>query len=148
MNKKHHTKEKGDIGNLKIIANLAEQGLKVLVPLSEHLPFDLVAFNQDSDKLYRIQSKYKKVTNGKIAVSLRTSYATKEGNFSNRYKDNAFDVLAVYCPDIDSVFYISSEDVSHLDNSVTFKIEEPRAGASGVLTTTSRMVKDHLDFPV
>ena len=148
MNRKHHTKEKGDIGNLKIVANLAEQGLKVLVPLSEHLPFDLVAYNQDSNKLYRIQSKYKKVVNGKIAVSLRTSYATKDGNFSNRYKVDAFDVLAVYCPDTDSVFYISSNEISHLGNSVTFKVEEPKAGASGVLTTTSRMVKDHLDFPL
>lgn len=145
---KHHTKEKGDIGNLKIIANLAEQGLKVLVPLSEHLPFDLVAFNQESNKLYRIQSKYKKVALNKIAVSLRTSYATKDGSFSNRYDDNAFDVLAIYCPDIDDVFYIRNEEIIHLGTSVTFKVDEPKPGVSGVLTTTSRMVKDYLSFPL
>lgn len=144
----HHTKEKGDIGNLKIVADLAEQGLKVLVPLSEHLPFDLVAFNQENNKLYRIQSKYKKVVKDKIAVSLRTSYATKDGSFSNRYDEDAFDVLAVYCPDIDSVFYIDNKEIAHLGYCVTFKIDEPKVGVSGVHTTTSRLVKDYANFPL
>jgi len=143
----HHTKEKGDIGNLKIASDLAGKGLKVLVPLSEHLPFDLVAFDQESGKLYKIQSKYKKVARGKIAVNLRTSYATREGSFSNRYESEAFDVLAIYCPDVDLVFYIKSEDVEHLGYTATFRIDEPNTGVSGVSTTASRLVRDYVEFP-
>ena len=144
----HHTKEKGDIGNLKIMADLAVKGFKILTPLSEHLPFDLVAYCQETSKLYKIQSKYKKLVGDKIVVNLRTSYATNSGCFSNRYSYDAFDVLAVYCPDIDLTFYIKSEDLIELENSVTFRTEPPKAGVSGVLTTKSRMVNDYLHFPV
>lgn len=145
---RHHTKEKGDIGNLKIMADLAAKGFKVLVPLSEHLPFDLVVYNQDNNMLYKVQCKYKKIAAGKIAVSLRTSYATKGGCFSSRYTEDAFDILAIYCPDIDLVFYIKSEDLTDLENSVTFRVDAPKVGVSGVITTTSRMVGDYTHFPV
>lgn len=145
---RHHTKEKGDIGNLKIMADLASKGLKVLVPLSEHLPFDLVAYNQDNNMLYKVQCKYKKVAAGKIAVSLRTSYATKDGSFSNRYQEDSFDILAVYCPDIDKVFYIKGSELTNLKAVVTFRTDAPKAGVSGVITTTSRLVDDYTHFPV
>jgi hypothetical protein len=144
---KHHTKEKGDIGNLKIAADLAEKGLKVFIPLSEHLAFDLVAFDQDTGIFYKIQSKFKKVALGKISVSLKTCYATKNGNVSRRYSNDAFDVLAVYCPDIDKVMYISNKEIENLKAVVCFRIDKPKTGVSGVLTTVSRMVEDYFVFP-
>jgi hypothetical protein len=39
----HHTKDKGDLGVLKAQLDLFEQGFAILVPLTEHCPFDLVA---------------------------------------------------------------------------------------------------------
>ena len=40
----HHTKDKGDVGVARTIADLADQGFVVLTALCEHAPFDLVAY--------------------------------------------------------------------------------------------------------
>ena len=40
---RHHTKDKGDLAVVKVQADLVEQGASVLLPLTEHAPFDLVA---------------------------------------------------------------------------------------------------------
>jgi len=40
----HHTKDKGDLGVLKAQLDLFEQGFTIFVPLTEHCPFDLVAY--------------------------------------------------------------------------------------------------------
>jgi len=147
MKNKHHTKEKGDHGNIEIIADLARKGLKIMVPLSEHLPFDLVAFDSNSGKLYKIQSKYKAMRDGKISVKLRTSYATKNGCVSNRYEIGSFDIMAIYCPELNKVLYCKESDLQRLNNSLTIRVTEPKVGVSGVATTNSRMVKDYLEFP-
>jgi len=39
----HHTKNKGDLGLVQAMADLAEKGWSILVPLTEHEAFDLVA---------------------------------------------------------------------------------------------------------
>ena len=46
----HHTKDKGDLGLTKIISDLTEKEFKVLLPISEHLPFDLVEY-VDEEKI-------------------------------------------------------------------------------------------------
>lgn len=39
----HHTKDKGDLGVAKAYADLVGKGFDVLLPTTEHAPFDLVA---------------------------------------------------------------------------------------------------------
>src|SRR5216683_5100347 len=43
---RHHTKDKGDEGLGQVIADLMTNGVQVAVPLSEHLPFDLIAIGE------------------------------------------------------------------------------------------------------
>lgn len=50
---KHHTKEKGDVGVAKAIADLSIKGFKILTPLTEHLPFDLVVYDTELDIFYK-----------------------------------------------------------------------------------------------
>ncbi len=40
----HHTKNKGDLGVLKVKVDLYQQGFLLLVPETEHAPFDLVIY--------------------------------------------------------------------------------------------------------
>ncbi|WP_367281924.1 group I intron-associated PD-(D/E)XK endonuclease [Tunicatimonas pelagia] len=51
----HHTKSLGDLGVLKVQCNLFEQGYIPCIPLTEHVPYDLVACNENGCK--RIQVK-------------------------------------------------------------------------------------------
>lgn len=143
----HHTKEKGDIGVAKVIADLSVKGLKVLAPLTEHLPFDLVAYDRDKDEFYKIQCKYKTKTSGKLQVNLRTSYATKNGSFSSRYSKGSFDVLAIYCPETDKVYYVTEEQVKNLVNSITLRIDEAGTSVSGFNPKEIRRAYDYELFP-
>jgi len=100
---KHHTKEKGDIAVTKIIADLTEKGFDILLPISEHLPFDLIAYKDHIS--YRLQCKY--ASDG--IAKCKTSWADKNGNHVKKYSINDFDYFGLYLPDTKSCVYPSAK---------------------------------------
>ena len=75
---RHHIKEKGDLGVLKAQVSLYEQGFSILLPVTEHAPFDLVAYKDGLFK--RVQVKYKSVDKtGALTVHFRSCWADKHG---------------------------------------------------------------------
>lgn len=107
---KHHTKDKGDLGVLKAQADLAEQGYIVLVPLSEHQAFDIVAYKEGVFK--RIQVKYRALdrTAGAIQVKLSTCWADRKGTHTSLVCPTSVDVFCVYCPETDECYYFGYPD--------------------------------------
>ena len=115
--RQHHTKNKGDLGVFKAQADLCEQGYTVLVPLTEHEEFDLVAYKDGVFK--RVQVKYREAKNNTVSVGLSTSWADKHGNHSTHYTN--IDVLCVFCPSTDECYYVSFADIK--DNAaVTIRL--------------------------
>jgi hypothetical protein len=110
---KHHTKEKGDIAVAKIIADLTEKGYDILLPISEHLPFDLIAYKDHIS--HRIQCKY--ATDG-IAKSA-TSWSDKNGNHRKKYDINDFDYFGLYLPDLKICVYPHSK---YMGCTITFTL--------------------------
>lgn len=98
---KHHTKEKGDLAVAKIIADLTEKSYDILLPLSEHLPFDLIAYKDG--KSNRIQCKY---TIDGFAAN-KTSWSDKHGSHKKKYQNTDFDYYGLYLPDIKTCIYPS-----------------------------------------
>ena len=129
------------------MCDLSEQGFKILTPFSEHLPFDLVAFSPNSGKLYKVQVKYKRLSKGVVNVPLRTSFLSSEGTITKRYKHDDFDVIAVYCPDIQSCAYLTSKETEHLSSTVTLRVVPPKIGISGVLSVEVKMFNNYTKFP-
>lgn len=117
--KKHHTKTKGDLGVLKVQVDLAEKDWLPCLPLTEHAPFDLIAYKDG--KFKRIQVKYRIKNNGCIDVSFKTSWADKKGNHINYYDKTDIDVIAVYCPDTDKCYYI---DLNKFSKSISIRLDE------------------------
>ena len=107
----HHTKVKADLGGAKCIADLAGKGYVPCIPLSEHQPYDLVAISDDGTAV-KLQVKYAALKHGAVEVKFRTSWADKHGSHTKHYKKNDFDFYAIYCPDKDTVLYISNKSVS------------------------------------
>ncbi|MBI5872968.1 MAG: hypothetical protein HZB36_02350 [Candidatus Omnitrophica bacterium] len=102
----HHTKVKADIGVAKCIADLASKGYIPCIPLSEHQPYDIVAV-LDKGAVVKLQVKYASLQdNGTIEVKFRTSWADKNGTHVRYYKENDFDLFAIYCPEKDIVLYV------------------------------------------
>ena len=105
----HHTKTKGDLGVLKVMTDLCSKGYLVLVPMTEHASFDLVAYR--GNIFQRIQVKYRSLRNGKLEVSSRTSWADKHGTHINQYTADAFDIFALYCPNTDKCYYVKWDGI-------------------------------------
>ena len=99
----HHTKEKGDLAVALVIADLTKKGYSVFTSLSEHLPFDLIAYDKETQKSFRIQVKYS--VDG--MVKNKTSWADKTGTHEKKYEVFDFDFYAVYLPTVDAIIYPS-----------------------------------------
>ena len=118
----HHTKDKGDLGVLKAQLNLFEQGFLILNPVTEHAPFDLVAYR--GGKFVRIQVKYKSVDRtGSITVHFRSSWTDKKGTHMRQVDKAQIDLYCIFCPDTDECYYLDPKDYNR---SVTLRVEAPK----------------------
>lgn len=119
----HHTKNKGDLGVLKVKADLCEKGFLILSPETEHSPFDLVAY--DGTRFLRVQVKYRTVNKGKVSVRSSTCWADSHGSHKREYDMTQIDYFAIYVEDLGKCFYFPS---SLFGSSVdlSFRVETPK----------------------
>ena len=122
----HHTKEKGDLGVLKAQVDMFEQGFSILMPLTEHAPFDLVAY-KDGD-FHRVQVKYRKVDRyGKLEIKFSTCWTDKAGTHTVPVNKDEVDLYCVYCPDTDECYYLSPDEFS---SNVSLRVNTPKNNQS------------------
>ena len=118
----HHTKVKGDLGVLKAQVSLYEQGYLLLQPVTEHAPFDLVAYKDGLFK--RVQVKYKSLDKtGALTVHFQSSWADKNGTHMKAVDKGQIDLYCIYCPETDECYYL---DPKEYDKSVTLRVETPK----------------------
>ena len=123
---KHHTKVKGDLGVLKAQVSLYEQGYLILQPVTEHAPFDLVAYKDGIFK--RIQVKYKSLDKtGALTVHFRSCWADKNGTQLQAVNKDDIDLYCIYCPETDECYYLNPDEY---DKSVTLRVEAPKNNQS------------------
>ena len=120
----HHTKDKGDLGVLKAQIDLFEQGFTILVPLTEHSPFDLVAYR---DSVFRrVQVKYRSLDKfGKVYVKFSTSWADKNGTHTAMIDKSEVDIYCIYCPDNDECYYLRPDDFG---SNASLRVRAPKNG--------------------
>ncbi|MCP5089730.1 MAG: hypothetical protein GY949_02280 [Gammaproteobacteria bacterium] len=124
MHSSHHTKDKGDLGVLKAQIDLFEQGFTIFIPLTEHCPFDLVAYKDGEFR--RVQVKYRaKDRFGKVDVKFSTSWADKHGTHTSPIDKNEVDLYCVYCPDTDECYYLRPEKFG---SNASLRVETPKNG--------------------
>jgi hypothetical protein len=136
--RRHHTKEKGDLGVVCAVADMVRKGFIVLNPMTEHAPFDLVAY--DHERFYRVQVKYRAVVNGTIRLPFTSSWADRHGTHTLHMDKGSVDVVCIYCPDTDRCYYI---DPRQHRRAVTLRLAPTRnRQAKGVL-----LADQFLKFP-
>jgi len=116
---RHHTKDKGDIGITQVSADLTLQGYQICLPISEHLPFDLIGVSPDGMLLRRVQAKYRSLTNGVLHVCTMAQGLDAHGPYSRSRDLSKIDAFAVYCPETRKVYYIN---VCELKGCETFSL--------------------------
>ena len=117
----HHTKDKGDLGVAKAQVDLVQRGYLVLLPLSEHAPFDLVAYR--GHEFLRIQVKYRSTARGILHIPFRTSWADKSGSHERVTDKEEVDLFCVYCPETDEYYYFRPQEFR---KGITLRIAAPR----------------------
>lgn len=110
--RKHHTKEKGDFGVVAVVFDLKKSGITSCLPMSEHLPFDLIAVSADG-QLSRVSVKFRCLTarSQSIDFGLRSCWADRKGTHVIKHAKTEYDCLAIYCPDVNKCFYIRVEEI-------------------------------------
>jgi hypothetical protein len=96
------TKEKGDLGQSLIMADLLKRGFKVLLPLGEDWKFDLVLFREG--KFERVQCKYDGINTDFCIVRCNSSNSWKV----HKYTSEEIDWMACYHKASDTCYYLPS----------------------------------------
>src|SRR5882672_10168328 len=108
---RHHTKDKGDEGLGQVIADLMTNGVQVAVPLSEHLPFDLIAIGEHG-AMRRVQVRYRASAEASLLrYELLGSWADRNGTHKRAFDPSAIDALAIYCPSPKMFVYLRAEEL-------------------------------------
>jgi len=122
----HHTKEKGDLGVLKAQVDLFEQGFTILVPQTEHSPFDLAAYKDGEFR--RVQVKYRSIDRfGKVDVKFSTVWNDKHGTHIVPVGKREIDLYCIYCPDTDECYYL---DPSQFGSNASLRVKAPKNSRS------------------
>ena len=100
----HHTKDKGDIGLAKAIADITQQGWIVCLPFTEHAAFDLIAYKDNVCK--RVQVKYRALKGDTLEYQLRSSWSDKHGVHTKFIDKSSIDIFCFYCPNTDACYYV------------------------------------------
>jgi PD-(D/E)XK endonuclease len=109
---RHHTKDKGDEGLGQVIGDLMTHGVHVAVPLSEHLPFDLIAIGEQGD-MRRVQVRYRtSLDAAHVRCHLGTSWADRNGTHKRAFDGASIDALAIYCPSPRTFAYLLSNELN------------------------------------
>jgi len=108
MATRHHTKDKGDLAVAKVQADLIERGAAVLLPFTEHAPFDLVAYIDES--FYRVQVKFRTAKQGSVIVRFSTSWADRHGTHIRPMPRHEVDAVAIYCPETAQCYYLDPKE--------------------------------------
>jgi hypothetical protein len=123
MRTRHHTKDKGDLAVAKVHSDLVDRGATVLLPLTEHAPFDLVAYVDRA--FYRVQVKYRSARNGRFTVEFSNSWADRHGSHHQPMPRDEVDAVAIYCPDTTRTYYLNP---SNFRSRVNMRLEPTRNG--------------------
>ena len=134
MTLSHPTQDKGDAGMAFVIAVLTTHGIKIALPISEHLPFDLIAIS-NTGELRKVSVKYRKARDDKVEVLLRSKWSASQGTRQRRWKKGEVDVHAIYCPDTGDCYFVPDKDVRK--STITLRLAPPAVMRCDTLMASS-----------
>jgi Holliday junction resolvase-like predicted endonuclease len=136
-------KQKGDLAEMLVAADLVRRGYKVAFPFGEDWDYDLIV--ERGDRLERVQVKYAESDGAVICVRARTHSLTNGRVIAvKRYTAAMIDWLAVYDRTSDRCYYICADLLGDGMNSVSLRLAPARnRQQKGV-----RWAADHLELEV
>lgn len=125
---RHHTKDKGDLAVGEVIADLLRSGAQVCLPISEHLPFDLIAVSPSVRITRRVQVRYVSAREGALRVELRRTHADRHGVHHRSVNLQEIDCFAIFCPNTDKVYYVLTDEIRSSRSLFSLRVVASRNG--------------------
>ena len=118
-------KQKGNLAELKVAADLVERGYQVAFPYGEDVDFDLIAIV--GDDAYRVQVKYARSDGRILLVRCRSSSLTNgRVRQVKRYTAKTIDCVAVWDAVTEQCFYVPAEELGAGMNILTLRLAPAR----------------------
>ncbi len=118
-------KEKGDLAELMVAADLVKRGWEIAVPWGENSDFDLIAYRGDA--LERVQVKYSGRSDEIVTVLCR-SHSLTNGRVrrTKRYTADTIDWMAVYHRASDRCYYVPASELGSGRSEITLRLAPAR----------------------
>lgn len=131
-----HRKEKGNLGELKVAADLVSKGYPVFTELGDNSKVDLIALV--ANQCIKIQVKAYESSKGSVKLS-----SHKAGpNYRFQYTLEQLDLFAVYVIDYDVILYVNADEL--IDAGWMVIRMKPREVETH--KQQARMYEDYLEF--
>ena len=135
-------KTKGDLAELKVAADLADRGYRILFPYGEDNDYDLCV--EADGSLLRVQVKYTD-SHGEVVHVKCTSHSLTNGRVrqTKKYTAETIDVLAVYDRSSGCIYYIPAKELGSGRSIMHLRLTETRNGQKiGI-----RRAENYREFP-
>jgi transcriptional regulator with XRE-family HTH domain len=115
-------KQKGDIGFMKALSSIVEEGYYVFVPILEHKKYDFII--EKNGKMARTQVKYASLVKSEyISIVLRSFWCDTKGVHTTCRKKMDYDLLIAYCPDTKLCYYLADSEFN-ANTAVRLRIKQ------------------------
>jgi PD-(D/E)XK endonuclease len=134
-------KQKGDLAELMVAADLRRRGFKLAFPYGEDWDYDLII--EREGRLERLQVKYTKSDGAAILVRAY-SLSLTNGKVRSRkhYTAETIDWLAVYDVTSERCYYVPASELGNGMNTLTLRLSPTRNGQHQGI----RFASDYLGF--
>lgn len=120
------TKQKGDIAEYRVVAELLKLGLNVLMPCGDRLPYDLVI--ERNGKFSRLQVKWAWQDRSKDAwfycVDLRSSNTNRVKCFHSKHGPEKVDFVVAWIAEWDTFYVIPSIVAAKYRSTIRLSMNE------------------------
>ena len=115
----------GEVSRTQVMAALALQGRKVLVPLADYHRYDLVI--DEGDHFLRVQCKTGRLTKGAVVFHpCSIDSRSKQGGCKRKGYKGEVELFGVFCPELRKCYLVPVEDAPV--TGCYLRIEPPKNG--------------------
>ncbi len=120
-------KQKGDLAELKVAADLIDRGCQISIPFSEDCDYDLIADKEGI--LHRVQVKYTE-SDGRTIIVKCQSHSLTKGKIrrTKRYTAETVDWIAAYDRTSDRCYYCPAAELGSGRSYLTLRLAPARNG--------------------
>ena len=114
--------EKGAVGLIEVIRDLAKKGYECFTPIHDYSKVDLIVMDKSANT-FKIQIKYRTTVRDKIEVGFHSVINGKKVPMDL----SSIDGWAVFCPEIDKVVYVHKSEINAELCGFSFRLEPGKA---------------------